>query len=405
MDVLFLSPAYPPEMMAFTRGLAEVGAAVWGVGDTPRAQLSPELRRHLADYLHVPSTLATEDVMARVHEWLGNRVPDRIESNWEPVTELAAALRARYGVPGLSIDTVLGFRDKVVMRERVAAAGLRVPRTVRAATETEAREAVEFVGFPLIIKPVAGAGSADTWRCNDFAELDRALAATRHVAEVSVEEFIVGDEYTYETICIDGRPVHESSTRYLPNVLDARRHQWISPIIMGIRDMNAPAIRAGVELGRAVLKALGMGTGFTHMEWYRTPKGEAVFGEVACRSPGALMVDVMCAAADHDLYREWARAVCWSDFRGPTERPYNSAVVFKRARGEGRIRAIHGVEGYRRRFGPWIVREDLLPVGAPRRDWQQTFLSDGHVLVRHPDWAATLEMAVAATTDIQLDAG
>ena len=42
---------------------------------------------------------------------------------------------------------------------------------------------------------------------------------------------------------------------------------------------------------------------------------------------------------------------------------------------------------------------------APRRNWKQTLLSDGHVILRHPDIGATLEMADRVGTDLQLHAG
>jgi hypothetical protein len=54
MRVVFLSPAYPAEMCHFTRGLAEVGVTVYGVGDTPRDALPTAVRPYLADYLAVP---------------------------------------------------------------------------------------------------------------------------------------------------------------------------------------------------------------------------------------------------------------------------------------------------------------------------------------------------------------
>ena len=44
MDVVFLAPTYPPEMQQFCRGLAEVGARVYGVGDTPRSNLPAHLK-------------------------------------------------------------------------------------------------------------------------------------------------------------------------------------------------------------------------------------------------------------------------------------------------------------------------------------------------------------------------
>jgi hypothetical protein len=49
MRVVFLSPNYPPEMQQYTRGLAEVGAKVYGVGDGPREGLPPHVKRYVHD--------------------------------------------------------------------------------------------------------------------------------------------------------------------------------------------------------------------------------------------------------------------------------------------------------------------------------------------------------------------
>ena len=405
MNVIFLAPGYPPEMQQFTRGLAEVGARVFGVGDSHPGSFTAAMKQHLSDYLQVRSMLDEEDVFQRVLASVRGKRIDRIEANWEPVTVLAARLREALGLPGMSVDTVLGFRDKPLMRERVAAAGLRIPITERITSRAEAHAAVQKTGFPAILKPVAGAGSADTFRVDSLDDLDDALARMGHHAEASCEEFITGEEYTYETITIDGVPVIESVCKYFPNALDARKNEWISPIILSIRDLNTPETQGGIALGRQVLKALNMGTGFTHMEWYRPHNGEAMFGEIACRAPGANMVDLMNYTGDIDLYREWARAVCWHSFEASTERKFNAAIVFKRALGQGRIQRIAGLDGFRQRFGPWIAREDLLPIGTARRDWNQTFLSDGNLVVRHPDRATAEHMAFAAATDIQVYAG
>jgi biotin carboxylase len=405
MNVVFLSPAYPPEMQQYTRGLAEVGANVFGVGDSHPQALPKELRGHLADYLQVPRIMDEDDVMARVSAWLKGRNVDRILANWEPLVLLAAKMREKFGIPGMSYDAVLGFRDKQLMKERVEAAGLRVPYAFRARSEKETRAAAEKIGFPLIIKPIAGAGSADTYKVSSPGELESTINRTRHVREVSVEEFVEGDEFTYDTVCVNGKPAFENVAQYLPRPLVARTEEWISPVIITVRDMQQPGLRKGIELGRKVLGALGMGTGFTHMEWYRKANGEVVFGEIGCRPGGAHLVDQMNYTCDVDLFREWARVSCWNSFEGNTTRRYNAAIVFKRALGQGRITRITGREEYHRRFGRWICEDELLPVGAHRRDWKQTLLSDGHIMVRHPEWEGAHKMAFAAATDITMFAG
>ena len=402
MRVVFLSPVYPPEMIEYTRGLAEVGAEVYGVGDTPKEALPPRVRPYLHDYLRVPRIMDEEDVMDRVTAWLRGRTVDRVLSNWEPLVILAARLRERWGMPGMSVDTVRGFRDKQLMKERVAAAGLRAPRSRRVRTESETRAAAEEIGYPLILKPISGAGSADTYKCESKQELDAAILKMRGVAEASCEEYIIGEEFTFDTVSIKGTPAYENVAQYLPKPLEMRTLEWVSPVIITVRDMAQPKLAGGIALGRKVLRALDMGDGFTHMEWFLTPKGEAIFGEIACRPGGAHIVDQMNYTGDIDLFREWARVAVHGRFEASTERKYNAGIVFKRAVGQGKITRIEGLRDWLRMCGDCVVEEKLLRPGTPRRNWKHTLLSDGHVLVRHPDWSEAYRMSFAAATNIKM---
>lgn len=402
MRVVFLSPVYPPEMIEYTRGLAEVGAEVYGVGDTPKELLPRRVKPYLHDYLHVPHIMNEEDVADRVTAWLRGRDIDRVLSNWEPLVILAARLRERWGIDGMSVDAVRGFRDKQLMKERVAAAGLRVPKSRRARSEREARAAAEELGYPLIVKPIAGAGSADTYKVEQASELEDILPKMRSVGEISCEEYIDGEEFTYDTVCVGGKPAYENIAAYLPKPLEMRSVEWISPVILTVRDMMQPRLRGGIELGRNVLAALGMETGFTHMEWFLTPKGEAVFGEIACRPGGAHIVDQMNLTSDIDLFREWARVACGGTFAANAARAYNVGIIFKRALGNGCITRIEGLDEFLRMAGSTVVEETLLRPGTPRRNWKQTLLSDGHVLVRHPSWEEAHRLSFAAATDIRL---
>jgi hypothetical protein len=264
------------------------------------------------------------------------------------------------------------------------------------------REAARAIGYPVIVKPIAGAGSMDTVRAGNEEELERALAQVKNYDEVNVEEFIEGEEFTYDTICIDGRIVYENVCYYRPNPLIARSTEWISPQTIALRDLSSVEVRAGVALGHEVLKALEFGTGFTHMEWFYTAKGEAIFGEIAARPPGAHTVDLMNFVGDVDLFDGYGEADLKGTFSVSTERKYNASNIFKRAQGKGRIRRIEGLESIMARFGEHIVHIDLLPLGAERRNWIQTLVSDGYVCVRHPDLQACFDISDAVGTDLQL---
>ena len=389
MKVLFISPHFPAEMQRFTRGLAEVGAQVYGVSDVPPGQLPAQVREQLHDYLQVPSLLDEDDATRRIVEAARHIAPDRVECLWEPCVVLAARVREGLGVSGMGPQVAIGFRDKPIMKQRVLAAGLRVPRFSRVRTKHEAYAAAEEIGYPVCVKPIAGAGSTDTHRVADAGELGAVLSAVDHLAEINLEEFVEGEEFTYDAICVDGEPVFESVAQYHPRPLESRRFGWISPVQIVIRDPYQPALMPGILLGRQVLRALGMTTGFSHMEWYKRPDGEVVFGEIAARAPGGKLVDQMCWANDIDLYREWARAVCWHSFAATPRRRYHVGALFKRAEGEGRIVRVDGLDELRARLGPALLEAEALPLGQPRHDWRVSRRSDGHVTVRDPDHEVT----------------
>lgn len=405
MNVIMLSPGYPAEMPLFTRALAEVGATVIGVGDQPESALPPLARRSLAAYIQVRSLFDEVGTLAEVVRRVGHLLIHRVECPWEPGVVLAARLREALGASGLSVEATLRFRDKELMKQAVDAAGLRTPRHVRARTVAEIWEAAEAIGFPIIVKPIDGAGSADTYRVASADELKLVIPRLGHVPQVSVEEFVDGEEYTYDTICTNGAVRYENVAWYRPRPLIARSNEWVSPQVVALRDVGAPELRGGIELGRNVLKALGFESGFTHMEWYRKADGEVVFGEIGCRPPGARQVDQMNFACDIDTFRGWASAVCYGTFEEDVQRKYNVATIFKRAHGRGIIHRIDGLESILGRFGQHVVANEILPIGAHRRDWLQTLLSDGYIILRHPSLPATLAMADAVGTDLQMYAG
>ena len=206
-------------------------------------------------------------------------------------------------------------------------------------------------------------------------------------------------------MCAGGRILYFNICWYRPRPLVARQLEWISPQTVALRDVMAPELRVGRELGAAVLQAMSFRDGFTHMEWYRKADGEAVFGEIGARPPGARTVDLMNFANDLDLFTGWAEAVCLGTLSQPIERKYNAASIFKRAQGQGRIQRIEGLGRLMAEYGEHIMVVDLLPLGTPRRDWLQTLISDGMVILRHPDLDTTLEIANRVCTDLQLYAG
>ncbi len=391
-------------MADFSRALAQCGARVIGLGEHRADAMPAIVQQSLSDYVRVSSLVDSDSVIAAVREKAAQVPIDRVECLWEPFMTLAAQLRETLDISGMHTAQTELFRDKKKMKDALNAAGVRTPRHTTATGSDAIRAAAGTIGLPLVIKPIAGAGSAHTHEVRDDAMLDAAIADVGEHREVSVEEYVEGEEYTFDTVCANGYIAYENVAWYRPKPIIGRNVEWISMQTVNLRNIDRPELAAGRELGRRVIEVLGFRTGFTHMEWFLTPSGEAVFGEIGGRPPGGRSVDLMNYSNDFDIYVGWAQAVTRGEFHQTAHRRYNAAAIFKRARGQGRISAIHGLDSLRQRFGAHIVVVDLLPIGSPRRNWRQTLLSDGYLVVRHPQLERTLEIADAVGTDLQIDA-
>ena len=107
-------------------------------------------------------------------------------------------------------------------------------------------------------------------------------------------------------------------------------------------------------------------------------------------------------ACDLDIFCEWARAVCYQSFDAAITRNYNVATIYKRAKGHGTITRYQNYDPLIAKYRPFIVEDTLLPIGSRRRNWRQTLVSDGYIMLRHPDLNATMEMADAFASQLNL---
>ena len=77
----------------------------------------------------------------------------------------------------------------------------------------------------------------------------------RHVPTISVEEFIDGEEYTFDTITVDGEIAYYNIAWYRPRPLIARSNEWISPQVIALRDIEDADLAGGVQMGYDVIGA------------------------------------------------------------------------------------------------------------------------------------------------------
>lgn len=311
---------------------------------------------------------------------------DRLLAINEQIQVPAGEVRDRLGLPGMDAETARNFRDKARMKERFRAAGVPCARWCKASDEAEAWRFVEGNGLPVCVKPVDGAAAQSTYRVSTREAFADVLHAShpRPDRPLQVEEFIVGEEHSFDSVSLNGQHLWHSTTRYMPTPLDVMRNPWVQWRILLPREVCTEI----VPVGRQALDALGMGTGVSHMEWFRRADGSLAVGEVGGRPPGAQIVTLMNRAHDMDLYGAWARLMVYGEFTPPPERAYAAGVAFLRGLGSGRVKAVHGLHEVLAELGD-MVTDYLEPqVGQVS---SITYEGEGYVIVRHPATARVEE--------------
>src|SRR5262249_8514164 len=149
-----------------------------------------------------------------------------------------------------------------------------------------------------------------------------------------------------------------------PGVLEAMRTRWISPQIVTTNRLDAPSYHELFEMGQAVIRALGIGTSATHMEWFFGPRGLR-FSEIGCRPPGGGAWDLYCPANDFALCGEWAHAIAHGRPQPLPSRRSSAGMIALRPARDGRIMGYEGVEDVYRRFAPAILDAHFPPTGTP----------------------------------------
>jgi carbamoyl-phosphate synthase large subunit len=171
----------------------------------------------------------------------------------------------RYGVEliGADIDTIDRAEDRERFRRTMTDAGLRVPRSAIAHTIEDARNAIDEVGLPFIVRPaftLGGTGGGVVRNDRDLARVvGRGLAASP-ISQVLLEESVLGwGEFELEVMrdCADNVVIVCSIENLDPmgvhtgdSVCVAPQQTLTDKQYQALRDQAIAAIRAvGVETG------------------------------------------------------------------------------------------------------------------------------------------------------------
>lgn len=206
----------------------------------------------------------------------------------ENAIEIGGQIRTEFGIPGMQRNQAEAVRNKWIMKQMLHQRGIRTSEIAIALHEEDYIHFTDTHGFPIIVKPLSGYGSMNTFKLSSMDELTHYLHHTRQDQQRDLlEEFINGTEFHCDSIVSRGKVVFSSVSQYLYNCLDIATKQKPPASITFPEGTKAEFIHHVKELNEQVIAALGINQSVTHAELFLTPEGEVVFGEIGARIGGS----------------------------------------------------------------------------------------------------------------------
>lgn len=323
MNVVFLSPHFPPNFRHFCLRLKEAGANVLALADQWYDSLPNELRSGITEYYRV-SDLHNYDELVRAFGYFTHKYGkiDRVDSQNEYWLETEARLRTDFNITGITMKDISKIKRKSEMKRVFIECGLKPARGRVCHTEEEIKQFIDEVGYPVCAKPDTGVGAATTYKIENADQLKQYLSE-KPCADYIVEEFITAPIVTYDGLTDrEGNCLFSSSLRYSKGVMEAVNED--SDIYYYFVRELEPELE---EAGLAALKAFGVKERFFHFEFFMNGNGHVVPMEVNIRPPGGLTLDMFNYANDFDCYKMWAELLVKNNCKAIDKRKYSVMYV------------------------------------------------------------------------------
>ncbi|WP_037601699.1 ATP-grasp domain-containing protein [Streptacidiphilus rugosus] len=248
----------------------------------------------------------------RVVDLARERGVTHVLASHERDLERAAALREFLGLPGQQPDSVLPFRDKAVMKELAAAAGVRVAAHRQIETATDILSFAAEYGYPVVLKPRDSAGSVGLRILETPDELDAYLADDFDLYGAG-QPNLIAEQYVPGALChVDGLVRGGRTAMAWPSQYQYPLATFATdtgPRIDLTLDPEDPLTHRLLAFAERLLEVMPGPENFAfHAEVFHTPDDELVLCEIACRTGGAAIRDVVGLLFGADPTESWLRA-------------------------------------------------------------------------------------------------
>lgn len=232
-----------------------------------------------ADYFYPVSIVETEQILEKCREIQ----PDAVASIASDLANITVSrVAAGLGLPCNSPECIRLSTNKYAMREAFIKARVATPKFYR----VDRMEAYLYgMRLPLIVKPTDRSGSRAITKVTDFENLKAAIrkaVSQSFEKKAIVEEYIDGEEYSYEAITYRGNhtrlAITKKYTTGAPNFIETGH---VEPVILSDDMMY----KVDYVMKKA-LDALKITDGASHGEFKITPEGKVRIIEIGSRMGG-----------------------------------------------------------------------------------------------------------------------
>lgn len=264
--------------------------------------------------------------------------PSGVVAYSEPHVLGAALVQDEYGLPGPSLRAAVMSRNKALQRGRFAAAGIGQPDYL---VTGRLSDAADWAGarMPVVVKPLSSAGSAGVELVPDAAAFREVAARRDGEGMLLVERAVTGPEYSWEALVRDGKV-------WCANLTAKETSE--PPYFVEVAHRTVPGVSDAVtaladDLGAAVINAMGMRSGLVHLEFRVTPDGDPAVMEVAVRTPGDGIMDLLALTYEVSWYELVVRVALGLELPDPPHGPVRFAASFLPSAQTGTVTAVNGL--------------------------------------------------------------
>jgi len=251
-----------------------------------------------------------------------------------------ARLAERWGLQVNPARAIERLNDKRAMRRMLAGTDVSPVRFAEVTSVAGVRDVLGGFELPVVVKPTDLSGSRAVYLLQDPAELDGyadLLERYGYRGPLLVEEYLRGDEYSVETVSVQGHHQVVGVTRKVlgpaPLFVEAG-HRHPAPDADRVEAIGALAVR--------LLDLAGYRTGPAHTEVIWTPDGPRIV-ESQARLGGDRIPRLVELATGVDLEREVFRALRGDALQRP-DRPVAAAGIAYLQLPLGRVTAVRDVD-------------------------------------------------------------